>query len=250
MRRVLLLLVVGLVVAPSAGLAQATVSRPAAVLLPAELASEDAPAARAPSSRSFLGSPTGRTLTGAVIGGWLGYFVSQVAASDWEQDSGIRSSRGAWALTGVVLGAAAGYVVPTGRSGGGTAPPDLRPGIASARGALELEEIRTSGATNAYELIRSHRKEWLIPRGVNSFTESARGRATMEEGLSVVPGADHILVYLNNARLGGTQYLSEISIHMIERIEFVPGPQATFRWGTGHAHGVILLTTSSATAGH
>jgi hypothetical protein len=228
--------------------AQAAPERVPALTLPAQLAeSADHDAVRAPSSRAFLGSPVGRTLTGAVIGGWLGYFASHIAASDWDHESGIRSSRAGWALGGVAVGGVAGLFTSfrPAPARGPAQPAGVRPGFAAARGAIESDEIRRSGATNAYELVRSLRKEWLIPRGVNSFTESARGHASLESGLTVVPGADHILVYLNNARLGGTQFLEEVSLEMVDRIEFIPGAQAVFRWGTGHAHGVILLTTLS-----
>lgn len=182
-----------------------------------------------------------RLLTGAAIGGWLGYFASQVAVSDWDNSSQV-TMRGGWAAAGMVAGAVTGLMTLRGRPGG--VPGAMRPvAAASARGAIEREEIARSGAANAYELVRSIRKEWLMPRGVNSFRESARGYASLEDGMSVTPGADHILVYLNSARLGGTQHLEEVSLAMVERIEFIDAAQATFRWGTGHAHGVILLTS-------
>lgn len=184
----------------------------------------------------------GRMFTGAVVGGWLGYFASHLVVSDWESSTGIASSRGAWAAAGVALGAVAGRLV----MGGGSSPDELRPGVAAARQTLERDEIIASGASDAYQLVRSLRKEWLIPRGVNSFRESARGTADFDAETVVVPGADHILVYLDNTRLGGTQFLADVGIEMLGRLEFIPPSEATFRWGTGHAHGVILLTTMSA----
>ncbi|HEX6132573.1 MAG TPA: hypothetical protein VFZ24_01245 [Longimicrobiales bacterium] len=189
-----------------------------------------------------LKSRLGRMFTGAVVGGWLGYFASHVAVSDWESDADFMHGRGAWAVGGVVLGAVTGRFA----FDGGRGPDEMRPDFAAARQTIEREEIVAAGAADAYTLVRSLRKEWLIPRGLNSFTESARGRADFDEPIVVVPGDDHILVYLDNARLGGTQYLSDIGTESLGRLEFIPPNEATFRWGTGHAHGVILLTTMGA----
>lgn len=184
----------------------------------------------------------GRIFTGAVVGGWVGYFASHVAVSDWESGSGIGSYRGTWAAAGVALGAVTGRLL----SGGGNSPDDLRPGLTAARQFIGRDEIVKSGAGNAYDLIRSLRKEWLVPRGVNSFRETARGSADFGAETVVVPGADHILVYLDNARLGGTQHLVDIGVELIGRVEFITPSEATFRWGTGHAHGVILITSMGA----
>jgi hypothetical protein len=191
-------------------------------------------AAQGPSLKARVG----RMFTGAVVGGWLGFFTSQVAVSDWDTRSGITTHRGAWAAGGMALGAFAGHLVTGGRK-----PPAMRPDVASARQVITREEINGAGAANAYELVRSLRKEWLMPRGLNSFRESARGSADFGEEMVVVPGADHVIVYLDNARLGGTQYLAEVALETIGRVEFIEPSQATFRWGTGHAHGVILVTT-------
>jgi hypothetical protein len=184
-------------------------------------------------------SRIGRLLTGGLVGGWLGYFASQVVVSDWEAGRGTSTERGAWSAGGAVLGLLAGHLLPV----AGSSPQGLRPVRAANRRAIEREDIVHSAAVNAYELVRSLRKDWLIPRGLNSWRESARGSAGFGAPLNVVPGADHILVYLDNARLGGTQTLEEVSLDAIERVEFVDGAEATFRWGSGHAHGVILLST-------
>jgi hypothetical protein len=150
--------------------------------------------------------------------------------------------RGAWAVGGVILGAVTGRVV----FGGGRAPAEIRPDFAAARQIITREDIVNAGSNDAYQLVRSLRKQWLIPRGVNSFRESARGSADLDEPTIVIPGADHILVYLDNARLGGTQTLAEVNAESLLQLEFIPPAEATFRWGTGHAHGVILLTTMGA----
>jgi hypothetical protein len=205
-----------------------------------DLAPPAAVMAVGPSLRTRIG----RLFTGAVVGGWVGYFVSHVAVSDWENRSGVTSYRRTWTSGGVLLGVAAGYLL----SHGGQPPAAVAPALSASRKRIERDEIERSGAADAYQLIRSIRKEWLIPRGMNSFRESARGFADFDQPLSVTAGADHILVYFDNARLGGTQHLEEIALDLVGHIEFIDGPEAVFRWGTGHVHGVILLTSLSATA--
>lgn len=206
---------------------------------------DQAPPAAFATAGPSLRTRIGRLFTGAVVGGWVGYFASHVAVSDWENRTGVTSYRRTWTTGGVLLGVAVGYLISP---GGGHGPAIAQPGLGASRKRIERDEIERSGATDAYQLIRSIRKEWLIPRGQNSFRESARGFADFDQPLSVTPGADHILVYLDNARLGGTQHLEEVALDMVGHIEFIDGAEAVFRWGTGHVHGVILLTSLSATA--
>lgn len=201
----------------------------------------------APLQGSGLKTRVGRMVTGAVVGGWLGYFASQVAASDWDAatNASVGKNRGTWAAAGVLSGALLGRLVNPGAARAGESIDMTR-----GRSLLTREQIVGSGATTAQQLIRAMRPEWMQPRGVNSFSEIARGSgsgAGADASLTVVPGEDHILVYVDNARVGGTQNLADLPLADVQQIEFVEGPQATFRWGAGHAHGVILITTMDAT---
>jgi hypothetical protein len=114
------------------------------------------------------------------------------------------------------------------------------------RSVVELPEIEKFGANSAFELVRSLRPEWLVPRGANSWRESAQGSADFGQPIVVIPGEERILVYMDNARMGGTRQLEEIVLSNVARIEFVEPAAATFRWGAGHAHGVILVTSRPA----
>ncbi len=91
---------------------------------------------------------------------------------------------------------------------------------------ISQEELNASTASNALELIRSLRPEWLVIRDEWSITEP-----------------NDLVVYINAARMGGRASLQEISLGGIETISYFDSRDAYLRWGWGHAHGVILIST-------
>lgn len=95
------------------------------------------------------------------------------------------------------------------------------------RGPITLEEIqgaRVSGT--AYELVQRLRPEWLVIRG---------RQASPDEG---------IVVYVNDQRVGRTAFaLREVSVQDVRQIEKLDARIATNRFGPGHLHGAILVTT-------
>jgi outer membrane receptor for ferrienterochelin and colicin len=105
-------------------------------------------------------------------------------------------------------------------------------GCASAGGAgqqtrrqenlLTFEEIRQVQTGNAYDLIRALRPNWLQSRGA---------------------GTGVTLVYLDGTRAGGLDFLRQIATQTIQGAQYLSGPEATTRYGTGHAGGVINITT-------
>lgn len=122
------------------------------------------------------------------------------------------------------------------------------PAARSSRGADEYndryvvtaEEIESSGASTAWEALR------LLGAAVRLEEDkdqqpariSARGRSSIN--LSSQP-----LVFLDGVRLAEYQVLHSMGAHLLERIEFVSGPQASIDYGTNAGHGVILITTRS-----
>lgn len=68
---------------------------------------------------------------------------------------------------------------------------------------------------------------------------TARGRSSII--LSSEPQ-----VVLDGVRLVEYTVLEGMSAHLIQRIEFLTGPEATTRYGTNAGHGVILITTRTA----
>jgi hypothetical protein len=136
----------------------------------------------------------------------------------------------------VLLGIAALFTAGCGGaagSGGGAGP--------SAHSVITLEEMEQSRYGNTYELVQSLRPAWLRPRGAQSVGEAARGSGVGGQ-VAVQAGQEQLLVYLDRARLGGPEVLRQIDPLNIGSITFLDRAQATYRFGPGHLHGVILLS--------
>jgi hypothetical protein len=95
--------------------------------------------------------------------------------------------------------------------------------------SLSAEEIRTSSASNLYDVIRSHRPEWLIKRGQTSINL---------EG--------DIVVYVDNVALGGPESLKSIDVQSVQFVRFLSASEAQMRFGVGHMHGAIVVTTRTS----
>jgi hypothetical protein len=95
---------------------------------------------------------------------------------------------------------------------------------------ITSEEIRSSGARDAYEVVERLRPLWLRSRGARSS-----GHLDTE-----------ILVYLNGSRMGGPDALRSISMELIGSIRYLDGPRATAELpgiGSRHVEGAIVITT-------
>jgi hypothetical protein len=205
-----------------------------------EPAAAPAPAARAglpQGARSFL-----HTLGGAVVGGWLGLVTSQVVRSDWEKESNeeVAGHRVGFALGGALFGGAGGLFI------GSRSSNDLQASLRQARrGDQEIisqEEVQAATVASVYDLVESLRPAWLRQRGTKSFSEGDKVSGGME-GTFVTPGLPTIMVYQDNSRLGGVESLRTLPLADVGTVQFLNPAQATYRFGTGHAHGVILITT-------
>jgi hypothetical protein len=94
---------------------------------------------------------------------------------------------------------------------------------------LTAEEIRQSSAANLYEVIRAYRPEWLIKRGQTSINL---------EG--------DIVVYVDNVALGGPETLRTIDVQSVQSARFMTASEAQMRYGVGHMHGAIVVTTRTS----
>jgi hypothetical protein len=183
---------------------------------------------------------------GAIVGGWIGLFSAQVVHSDWDEvrDGDFGDRRRQWAAAGAFVGLIGSRLVTR-----TTAPLPGPPAVRSERNrdVILADEIRRSRANDAYELISNLRKEWLVPRGTNSWTETTTGTIRETEGrrfvVDIEEGRDMIIVYMDDIRIGGPEDMRDIALDGITKAEFIDARRATYLYGAGHAHGAIRLST-------
>jgi hypothetical protein len=173
---------------------------------------------------------------GAVVGAWLGYFLSQVVKSDWEgMRAGERAGhRRTFAFSGAAVGAVAGYLVrPRSRAPGVRQPQPTYVYVPrSARHYITRAELQRAPVVNALEAVQALRPEWLaVTRtGTHATTQGASRSADADTGIAV---------YVVNTRIGGPQSLAELSIPEVEELRLYEPEEAERRWGSAHPHGAI-----------
>lgn len=110
--------------------------------------------------------------------------------------------------------------------GGGGSGTAAQPATESraTRGAANLiteAEITGSSVQNALEAVQSLRPAMMRPR----------------------PGGGPVMLYLDNVKMMDLNVLSTVPAGRVKEIRYINAQDATTRWGTGHASGVILVTT-------
>lgn len=98
------------------------------------------------------------------------------------------------------------------------------------RYVITEEEIEGSKATNAYELIRERRPEFLRTQGPKTMM---RGSSS-----TTMPA-----VYMNGMLMGETRELVRIPIETIKEIRYLNEIDAQQRFGLGNVAGAIVVTT-------
>jgi hypothetical protein len=101
-------------------------------------------------------------------------------------------------------------------------------GSGGSQGPITRADLGDVSMGNAYEVVQRLRPVWLRPRGRISIQSST---------------AQNPVVYVDNIRLGDPNSLRQVSADAIEEIHYMGGSEATTRYGTGHAGGVILVRT-------
>ncbi|MCG6957080.1 MAG: hypothetical protein LJF04_13915 [Gemmatimonadetes bacterium] len=92
---------------------------------------------------------------------------------------------------------------------------------------ITAKQISKIEANNAAEIVERLHPNWLRGRGA----------------ASIAGGVDLPVVYIDDTRQGGIEQLGRISARIIQEIRFVPGTDASVRYGLGHGGGVILVVT-------
>jgi hypothetical protein len=160
---------------------------------------------------------------GAVVGGFLGYFVSQVRRSDWERLPAAERnrSRQQYTLAGASIGAITGFFLRphTQPALGVPTPLPVSPRVGRQR--LLASELRRSLATNALEAVQMERPEWI---------RRTAGDADTVTSLSV---------FVDNERIGEMVVLQDIAIPELSELRYYDADDARRRWGAVHRGGAI-----------
>jgi hypothetical protein len=97
--------------------------------------------------------------------------------------------------------------------------------------------------------------ESRAPRGsANLITEAEIAATAYQNALEVVtnlrpammrprPGGGPVMFYLDDVKMMDLSNLSTVPANRVREIRYISAQDATTRWGTGHASGVILVTT-------
>lgn len=101
--------------------------------------------------------------------------------------------------------------------------------VSDPANVISRQQIDEVGSRNVYELVQRLHPLWLQKRGVNSIHDE---------------GSD-IVVYLDNARIGGPETLREIHADNVATVQFLDAGRAQYRFGVGHSYGAIVVTTRS-----
>ncbi|HEX2092906.1 MAG TPA: hypothetical protein VHG28_10910 [Longimicrobiaceae bacterium] len=237
-------------VAPTVEAARvAAVEQTAARSLPVPAVFEAAPVATPPrvealeARRARVRSATRsllHTVGGAAVGAFVGYFASQVVKSDWDKknDAEVSGHRTSYAFGGALAGSLGGLLIGMRSSSEGVVAVPVRAGDDKI---IIQEQIEAAGLANVYDLVQALHPEWLRTRGVRGFYEGA-GMLVGDEPVAL--GGPTIRVYLDDARMGGVEALRQIPTASVVAVRFLDPGQATYKWGIGHNHGAIWVTTA------
>jgi hypothetical protein len=208
-----------------------------------------APAARvaAEGGSSAVGNTLRAVLgvgTGALVGGWLGYFGAQVGRSDWDRvpTDEKTSLRQSYTAAGVGVGAVLGYFLRPKVRARGALPQPMNIPARSGRQLFAATELRRSVATNALEAVELDRPEWMKQQRDDEAKQGTAARTGPVESISLV-------VYVGDERVGGLETLRDISIPEVAELRFYDSRDARRRWGVEHRYGAIeVVPAHSASA--
>ncbi len=110
-------------------------------------------------------------------------------------------------------------------------------GSRSKSGIITLEEIDGAGLvfTNAYEIVRQFRPQWLVKRGTVNINPGAQGGQLV----------DYVVIYVDNIRQGDPESLRSITAQSVQEIEHYNTAQAQRLGPRGHPHGAIVVRTKT-----
>jgi hypothetical protein len=158
-----------------------------------------------------------------------------------------RSVRAILALT--IAGAGLTACASAGGSSNGTA---ARP---SSRYLLTAADLGKAKADNLYDAIVKLRPEFLRGHGENtSFVQqnisggskdpgSAGLGSNPSAGAAAISSVVPVIAYRDNSRLASVDDLKQILLSQVAEVRYMPGPEASVRFGTNHSGGAIIVTS-------
>lgn len=121
-----------------------------------------------------------------------------------------------------------------------TAEAQAKPKQLGDRNRVNVEELRAAPATTVYEFVRARRAHWLSTRGQATLATRAMTDFTTGER-AVVGVAPEVAVYVDGTKHGSQDVLRSMSTDDVDSMEYLDSSSATQRFGTGHAHGAIVI---------
>jgi hypothetical protein len=101
-------------------------------------------------------------------------------------------------------------------------------GVSRDRNVISSDEIHTQvQASNAYDIVRTLRPQWLRARSADDMQ-----------------GATRIWVYVDGTQYGDVESLRQISVADTGSIRYLNAAAATLRYGQNHTQGAIEVTTA------
>ena len=98
--------------------------------------------------------------------------------------------------------------------------------VRGGRDVITADELASIDVQNALQAVQRLRPNFLRPQGPMSITQ----------------GQQSVVVYVDNARMGGPEALEQIPITDVKEIRYLNATDATQRYGTGHTAGAIVVT--------
>jgi outer membrane receptor for ferrienterochelin and colicin len=93
---------------------------------------------------------------------------------------------------------------------------------------ITAEEMQALSVSSVTEAVQRLRPNWLAARGALSIQNPAAGRP---------------IVFVDGIRFGTAESLQRVRVIEVEFVRYLNARDATTRYGTGHAGGVIAVTT-------
>ena len=108
-----------------------------------------------------------------------------------------------------------------GGSGSGAQPATEARTTRGSANLITEAEISATSYQNALDIVQNLRPAMMRPR----------------------PGGGPVMLYLDDVKMMDLNGLTTVPAGRIREIRYISAQDATTRWGTGHASGVILVTT-------